>query len=190
MKLAVLMNQMINEEWFGKMLELEGRIFSVTGNDYLDPEYVRALYKDNQEGLFFCIDQDACKLAGYLTVIFLDESQKDRYLNGAHFSTLQNIGMHKGKNILYIYTIAVDEEYRGSACMKLMGKAFAEWLDGKIKDGYEVSEVYAEAVSKEGARSLRRGFGMTPMADVDEDGRGHYFADDHLEGYIKKMRSC
>lgn len=100
MKLSVLMNDEIDQNWFEKMLEMDRRIFPVEGNDYLEPDYIRSLYKQVKEGLFFCVDEDVNRLAGYFTVIFLDEKQRDEYLNGSRFSTLQNKGMKKGKNIL------------------------------------------------------------------------------------------
>lgn len=189
MKLSVLVNDEVSTYWFEKMLKMENTLFPPEGNDYLDPDYVRALYQSSKEGLFFCIDEEVNELAGYFTVIFIDEKQRDRYLGGGHFSELQNIGIKKGKNIIYLYTIAVDEKYRGKACMKLMGKAFAKWLDEKIKAGCEADEVYAEAVSPEGAKSLRYGFELTPMNDIDDKGIGHYMSEDHLEKYIKKMLS-
>lgn len=187
MKLSVLINEEVNNYWFEKMIKMENRMFPPEGNDYLEPDYVRGLYKDHKEGLFFCIDEDTNELAGYFTVIFISDQQKDQYLKGMHFSQLQNIGIKEGKNIVYLYTIAVDDEYRGKACMKLMGKAFAQWMNEKIEEGCEASEIYAEAVSVEGAKSLTKGFELVPMEDVNEKGIGHYKSLDHLKSYIIKM---
>ena len=53
MKLSVLMNDKINQNWFEKMLEMDRRIFPAEGNDYLEPDYIRSLYKQVKEGLFF-----------------------------------------------------------------------------------------------------------------------------------------
>lgn len=76
MKLSVLVNDEVNELWFNRMLEMEKIIFPPEGNDYLPSDYVRSLYADSKEGLFFCIDEDEDRLAGYLTIIFISESQK------------------------------------------------------------------------------------------------------------------
>lgn len=188
MKLKTLVNDEVTAYWFEEMIKLENILFPPTGNDYLSPEYVRSLYEKSKEGLFFSIDEETNQLAGYFTVIFIDEEQKNHYLNGGHFSELQNIGMKKGENIIYLYTIAVDEKYRGQSCMKDMGKAFAHFLDEKEKEGYFVKEVYAEAVSQAGVKSLTKGFEMSPLQDVNEQGIGHYESKDQLVKYRKKMR--
>lgn len=188
MKLKVLVNEEVTHEWFEEMLKMENEIFPPEGNDYLSPEYVRNLYKENKEGLFFCIDEDEHKLAGYFTIIFISEEQKEQYLNGGHFSDLINIGMHKGKNIMYLYTAAFDEKYRGTKGMKLIGIEITKWLDKKESEGCVASETYSEAVSLDGVRTITKGFEMEPY-HIDENGIGHYVSYDGMKKYREKMRN-
>lgn len=188
MNLSVIMNEEITDDWMDKMIELDQKIFPPVGNDALSPDYIRSLYKDSKEGLIFVIDQENNQLAGYMTFIFIDEVQRDDYLNGGHYSELRNVKMTKNKNIMYLYTIAVSEAYRGTPCMKMMGRSLVKWLDEKEKEGFEVREVYAEAVSVSGAKSVSKGFEMEPMKDVDSQGIGHYQSLDGLRKYREKMK--
>lgn len=188
MKLKVLVNDEVNEIWFDRMIQLEHKMFPEDGPDFLSADYLRGLYKESKDGLFFCIDEETDRLAGYLTIIFIDEKQKKHYLDeGGHFSELFNRGMKLGSNIMYIYTAAFDEDYRGSHGMKLIGQKFAKWLDEKETEGCFADEVYSEAVSLDGVRTIVHGFNMKPY-HIDEKGLGHYQSKDRLKEYRERMK--
>ena len=51
-----------------------------------------------------------------------------------------------------------------------------------------LKNVYCETVSADGVRTAVQGFGMVPMADVDENGLGHYHNGNGLAEYREAMR--
>ena len=56
------------------------------------------------------------------------------------------------------------------------------------EQGYRFPDVYCETVSADGVRTAVQGFGMVPMADVDENGLGHYHNGNGLAEYREAMR--
>ena len=178
----------IDEELFEKMLALDHIIFPPEGGDALPAEYFRELYADSKDGLFILAEEETDEVVGYLNCIVLDSIQRDHYLAGGHYGDLKNKGMTVGDNILYIYTIAIASAYRGSGVMKQIGAVFVDWIETCKSNGRLLSEVLAEAVSADGARTLAKGFAMIPLHHVDEIGRGHYYSPDQLQSYCEKIK--
>ncbi len=184
--MKVVKNEGINDHLFQQMIELDHQVWPASSETHLSTEYLYGLYQDTKDAMFFAVD-DHGNLMGYQTIIFVDKKNFDEYYRTGDFMLLKNIGMHKGDNILYIYTANVKDEYQGSGCMKYIGQSIAQWLEEREKEGYHVSVAYAEAVSDSGVRTILQGFEMEAMDDVDENGLGHYILKDGMRAYRRKM---
>ena len=170
--MRIIKNEEINENLFSQMIRLDHEVWPSDDECYLPTSYLRRLYENSKDGLFFAVD---------------DEDNFQKYYETGDFTVLKNIGMKKGNNILYIYTANIKEEYQGSGCMKEIGRALATWLVEQEEKGYHVSVAYAEAVTPEGVKTVISGYEMEPMEDVDEAGLGHYILKDGMKAYCKKM---
>lgn len=188
MNLEILENQNVDEQAFNEMVELDQIVWPEDDPSHMTREYQESLFLPHKDGLFVAIDKDEDCVAGYFNCIFCSESAMHDYIYGGKFQDLNNIGMKKGDNILYLYTANIRPEYRGSGCMKMLGKHFASWLDELEEEGVHIKKAFVEAVSKDGARTITKGFGMDALADVDEDGIGHYISEDGLKEYREQMR--
>jgi hypothetical protein len=188
MVIRILTDTEINQTVFDEMMDLENRIWPEGHFAHLRPEYLKGLFSKSFEGVFVAWDTEKDALAGHFYVIITDMNNINDYFEIKNFTVLQNKGFKKGDNIMYLYTAILNEEYRGSGCMKQLGIAFCKWLDEKEKQGCYVSDAYAEAVSKDGARVCSSGFGMCPMDDVDAKGIGHYRSPDGLTVYRNRIR--
>lgn len=187
MSFRVLSFEEIDEQRYQEFFALEHFTWPKEDPSFLPEEYVRSLYPNDKEGIFLAIDEDTNQLAGYLNVTFTNEESFQAYLESGDFTKLSSIPKEKEKNlILYLYTANLYPQYRGTSCMREIGIAFAKWLDKLIKEGYQIQDVYCEAVSLDGARTIQKGFEMTQM-DGTEDGLGHYENHDGLASYRKKM---
>ncbi len=189
MRLELVQNNEVNDLQFKKMVEMDHDVWPKDDPSHMTMAYHKSLFLPEKEGLFLAVDKDnQNEVVGYFNCIFTSSKNMREYLTGGKFQDLKNIHMQKGNdNICYLYTANIKEEYRHSGCMKMLGKAFASWLDEKEEDGYVVKRAYVEAVSKDGARTITKGFGMEPLEDVDENGIGHYVSYDGLKEYREKM---
>ena len=183
--ITVKENDEINEELLDQAFDYERKIWPEGSYAYLPEDYLKSLFKESREGFFVaCVDGS---YAGHFYVISCIQEDIDKCFASDDFMVLKNRGMKKGDNILYLYTAVIKEEYRGSGCMKELGRAFVRYLDRREREGCFVSKVYCEAVSTDGARIVTQGFGMRPL-DTDEKGIGHYYSDDGLREYRNRMR--
>lgn len=192
MRIEIVSNQDVSDSMFDGMIALDHAFWPEGDPCFLSREYQESIYLPLKEGLFLAIDHDDNdRVVGYFNCIFVSEKQIEEYLNGASFNELENIHMHVGKdNICYLFTCNIDQKYRGTGCMKLLGKAFVKWLDMQEEKGCMIRVAYAEAVTVDGARTVSNGFGMKPLSDVDENGIGHYVSEDGLRNYRMKMNAC
>ena len=190
MRFCLYRGEAIDDTLFEAMLRLDSVVFPIEQGNALPPEYFYELYAESKEGLFLLCDAEKGEVVAYLNAIFLNQEQRDRYLHGGHYRELKNCGLRKGGNILYLYTIACDARYRGGQVMKELAKGFVMWLDVCERQGAYMQEVFAEAVSEDGARILSKGFGMIPFdpEQIDEQGCGYYYAPDCLRQYRQKMK--
>lgn len=189
MKLKLVQNEEVNKKEFYQMVQMDHDVWPEDDPSHMTKEYQESLFLPEKEGLFLAVDEDRDgDVVGYFNCIFTTREDMYNYLHGGEFQDLENINLHKGTdNICYLYTANIKPEYRGTGCMKLLGKAFASWLDEQEEKGYEVERAYVEAVSRDGARTITKGFGMEPLEDVDHDGIGHYVSHDGLREYRLKM---
>ena len=189
MDYRILTGSEITEERYAEFEALEHYTWPRGSDGYLPPEYVRSLYPDSFEGIFLAIDPDTDRLAGYFNAILTDQENMKRYFAGS-FTDLHSVPKEKGKDmVLYLYTANLYPQYRGTSCMRELGMAFAAWLDSLAEQGYRFPDVYCETVSADGVRTAVSGFGMSPMADVDENGLGHYHNGNGLAEYREAMRA-
>ena len=187
MRFRILTGKQITEDRFQEFIDLDHTTWPEGDPAFLPTDYLRSLYPDNYEGLFLAVDPDTDRMAGSFNTIFTDEDSFRQYLNGS-FTDLKPV--RKGKDrrmILYLYAADLYPQYRGSSCMKELGKAFAAWLDGLEDEGYRFEDVWCETVSADGVRTALHGFGMTPV-HTDEQGIGYWHNGDALRGYRRKMR--
>lgn len=185
-RFKVLFGNEVDKEVFSQMLELDKKCFS---EEYsLSSEYIRNLYKKSKEGLFCLIDKDKC--VGYINCIFITEEQKQEYIGSGDFRKLNNIGPRIGNNILYIYTIALDENYRGTNALVMLLKRFSNWLLENKKMGINITYLFAEAVSDSGVKVLKK-MGMIPIDKnkLDNNCHGFYYSPDNLENYFKILKN-
>ncbi len=185
-RFKVLCGNEVDKEVFSQMLELDKKCFS---DEYsLSSEYISSLYKKSKEGLFCLIDKDKC--VGYINCIFITEEQKQEYIGSGDFRKLNNIGPRIGNNILYIYTIALDENYRGTKALVMLLKRFSNWLLENKKRGINITYLFAEAVSDSGIKILKK-MGMIPIDKhkLDDNCHGFYYSPDNLENYFKILKN-
>lgn len=184
--MRIVKNDEISDELFNQMIEMDHLVWNADSHLYLTDEYIKSLYKNTKDAMFFAVDESD-KLIGYQTIVFLDMKNFNDYYKTGNFMDIKNIGLHKGDNYLYLYTANIKEEYKGSSVMKEIGQSLCRWLDEKEKEGYFIKEAYSEAVSLDGVRVLKNGFSMEPMDDVKENGLGHYVSYDGLRKYRNRM---
>ena len=187
MNITVLTGDMITPEIFEQMYQLENQFWPEGHYAHLSREYLQSLFSSSFEGVFVAWDIEKQTLAGHFYAIVTSKQCMNRYLETEDFTVLENTGFHKGSNMMYLYTAILKEEYRGSGCMKKLGIAFSKWLDWKQREGCFVDTVLAEAVTPDGGRTCQKGFLMTPMDDVNDEGVGHYISNG-LKQYREKMR--
>jgi len=185
----VFSGQEITDELFQNMLILDKELFPEDSEYALSPEYLKSLYAHNRDGLFFLLHTDTNQLIGYHSCIIVSDNAKNDYISSGNYRKLEHAGTQRGDNNLYIFTLGLRVAYRGSSAMKLLGKAFANWIVKNIAMGNKLKFCFSEAVSTDGARSLTHGMGMVPLDPnkIDQKGRGFYFSPDNLENYTKKM---
>ena len=139
------------------------------------------------DGVFALIDNN--EPIGFIDIIYLSDEQMSQYLKTHNYKTLENIGLKKGKNNLYFFSLALKKEFHGGGCVKLLAKEFAIYLDKAMKTpGVEVSNVFTEAVTPAGAHSVTQSMGMIPINknEIDKQGLGFYYSPDCLRSYVKK----
>ena len=187
----VVTNQEINNDLFQKMVILDRELFPEDSGYALSPEYLKNLYAHTREGLFLLLHTNTKQLIGYYSCIIVSENTKNNYLVSRNYRDLEHTGMQHGNNNLYIFTIGIQAAYRGSNAMKLLGKAFANWMIKNIAMGNKIKFCFGEAVSLEGVKFFTNGMGMVPLDinKIGKKGTGLYFSPDNLRGYLKKMDS-
>lgn len=189
LKLVILKDNEIDEFRFRELIRLEHETWPEGDSGHLPEEYLRKLYENDKKGLFLAVDLDTDRLAGYFNAIFITPENFRTYLNQGDFTLLERTDPRScDQPVLYLYTANLYPAYRGTSCMVKLGKAFTRWLDMAEAGGIRLRDVYAEAVTRAGARTIVKGFGMTAMDDVDNIGLGHYENHDGLRKYRDKMR--
>ena len=101
--MKIIKNEEINENLFSQMIRLDHEVWPLDDESYLPTSYLRRLYENSKDGLFFAVDDEE-KLIGYQTLIFVDKDNFQKYYETGDFTVLKNNGMKRGENILYIYT--------------------------------------------------------------------------------------
>jgi len=97
--------------------------------------------------------------------------------------------MKKGDNNMYLFTTAMDENYRGikaPAALPVLCQAFADWITELEQQGKNITHVLSDAVTKEGADLDMKLFELQPHGEHDEDGCGHYVGK-NLDGFVGTM---
>lgn len=188
MRFKIIKNNEITSYWFNKMVELEHQTWPEDDPCFLPAAYLKSVFQNTDAISFYAINEKDSELAGYLTLIFLDENNFNQYRLNNDFTILKNIGIKKDNNIAYLYTANLAKKYRGTSCMKQIGIEFVRWYDAQEKAGYIIDKVYAKAVSKDGVRTIVKGFNLEATEDVKSDGLGHYHSLDGMKKYREKMR--
>jgi hypothetical protein len=119
-------------------------------------DLIASLHKYNKEGFFGAIDKKNGQLAGYIDTSFLSDQQFEQYKNGnIDYSKLINQNPKNPQNRnLYIYSFAVDSEYKGlnSPVTKMLLEEMAVWLKKLEGKGIELSSFTGEPISQDGLR--------------------------------------
>lgn len=184
----IVSNSAVTKAYFQQLIELDQQFWPEGDPAHFPEWFQRQLYEPDYEGIFLAVDEETDEVEGYFNVLFPSEKAMEKYLNDGSFLDLDNRRFQKGNNLLYLNTANVKEKYRGTRMFRDLACAFASWLDEKEAQGYHVTTAYGEAVTPEGGRTASKGFGMEPMADVDEHGIGHYISRDGLKEYREKIR--
>lgn len=181
--LIIKKNDEITDELLDKVLEFDRTIFPNDENYSLPDDYLRRMYKNSRDGLFVLMENDS--IVGYANCIFLSDEVKARYLKNKDYLSLENIGFHIGSNNMYLYTLAMKEEYRDTFAVKYLMKSFAEWLKQEKEKGKIINSCISEVVTLDGLRTALT-MGMIPQ-DIDDAGFGIYYSQDCLDSYIEEM---
>lgn len=175
----------ITKEVLDKIYDFELTYWPEGTYGHLTKEYFLDVFETHPECIYCAMDDDG-KIMGEFNILFPSKECIDRYFETKEFMELDNCGIQKGKNILYLNTALIDEKYRGSGLLKMLLKAMAEYLIEKESEGCMIDVAYGEAVTRGGGRVAKH-FGMEGM-DIDEEGIGHYIAKDGLHQYLEKMK--
>lgn len=181
----VVTNIDVTSELFDKLIKIENEVF---GEKCIDPAYFRSLHAAHNDDLFAVIDNNTNEPIGYFEALFLTEEQKETYLKDYDYRKLVNIGAQIGNNIMYIFSLALKKEYRGTNAIKMLAQSFATWLYHIRRQGKILDFVFGEAIYHDGVRSLTKSMGMIPVdvTELDAEGLGFYFSPDCLSSYIYK----
>ena len=177
-------NSEVADEILDKVLEFDRTIFP-EDEEYSFPDgYFRKIYSKNKDGIFVLFDRNN-NVIGYVNCIFITDKNVEEFLETREYLNLENIGINKGENNLYLYNLLIKEEYRDGQAIKLIMKEFCKWLNEEIKNGKKIKYCFSEAVTYDGIKTLKV-MKMLPQ-DVNEDGIGIYYSKDNLEEYISNM---
>lgn len=185
--LIIVANENIDDDLFEKVMGFDKTIFPLEDEYALPSDVFRKLYEDNKEGLFVLLNK-AREVVGYVNCIFPSDAQRDKYLVDKKYLSLKNIGFKVGDNNLYLYTVALAEEYRNSIANLVLARAFAKWLYEERKKEKKIKFCFTEAVTKNGTK-VAQFMGMIPYDEksIDFEGKGIYVSPDCLDEHINKM---
>lgn len=185
MRIHVLKPEEITKEVWDRLYDFECTFWSEGSYGHLTREYYYEVYLNHPECMFCATDEEG-NIIGEFDILVPDKESIEKYFGSKEFMDVNNHGMQKGKNIVYLSTALLDEKYRGTRLMRILLCHMVKYLLKEEENGCFVETAYGEAVTKAGAR-MARGFGMEGM-DIDEDGIGHYIAKDGLHSYLQKMK--
>ena len=184
--LIIKSNNEVDDNLLDKVLAFDRTIFP-SDEDYAFPDdYLKKIYQNSRDGIFVLLDNNS--VVGYVNSIFLSDKAQEEYLKDRDYLSFESIGINDGDNNMYLYTLALKEEYRNSGAIKILMQSFANWLVDQRRKGKRIKSCISEAISEDGIRSLSI-MGMMPY-DIDDSGLGIYYSPDCLESYIEEMIKC
>lgn len=183
MNLIVKKNDEVNDDLLARVLQFDRTIFPTDGDYAFPDDYLKRMYSSSKDGIFVLLQNN--EVVGYVNCIFISDEEMITYLQDRDFLKLNNIGFNYGNNNVYIYTLALKKELRGTDAIKILMSNFAEWLTQEKSNGRVINRCISEAVTIDGVKSLLA-MGMVPQ-DIDSNGLGIYYSPDCLNDYINKM---
>lgn len=117
-------------------------------------------YRANRDSFVCIFDEAQDRLAGYINFFpctpQLCESLRTTTVIRDDDIAANEIAQYvKGKNHLFVISIAMAREYRNGEAIVALSDAWIAHLNGLVEQGYEIEDITAMAVSSDGRNALR-----------------------------------
>lgn len=160
MQFKILTGLDFDTDFLTKVMDLDSRTYETEYVGVL--ENMVARYEKNRDS-FVCIwDEERGKLAGYINffpctkALYEDIRYYSPVIRDDDISPDEIAPYSKEGNHLFILSIVIDEEYRGTkGAITALSDAWINHLNGLVKQDYPITDICAIAVSDDGKKALR-----------------------------------
>ncbi|MCR5595990.1 MAG: hypothetical protein K6G12_09075 [Lachnospiraceae bacterium] len=150
-------------EFFSEVHTIDVEVYSAEDAGEIAPMIER--YRANTESYIYVREKSTNKLAGYINFFPVEKDLKDAILSDKTeyallddaISAKQVAPYRADGNFIYVLSAAISEEYRNSKAIRLMTKAFKDFmLKKQHSEGCKIESLAACAVSGAGQKILYR----------------------------------